>query len=162
MRARRDLAVLLSREALTQVRYGFNHGVDPWDERWPPSIRVIKGLGGGGTLVDRRRLIGAWTAGTPTERGFKVWPGENTEAPSVKFVKTHQYGATIRPKTKAALRFKPGGWRDKEWRTVKKVEIPARPILPLGPGGASLMPPRWERAFREKARELLRVYGVRE
>ncbi len=42
-----------------------------------------------------------------------------------KYAATHQFGATIRPKAKKALRFQMGG----RWFTKKSVTIPARPFL---------------------------------
>lgn len=44
----------------------------------------------------------------------------------------HQVGGTIRPKTAGALRFKIGD----RWIIAKKVEIPARPYLPVLESGA--------------------------
>lgn len=42
-----------------------------------------------------------------------------------KYAATHQFGATIRPKVKKALRFQMGG----RWFARSKVVIPARPFL---------------------------------
>lgn len=154
---RRDLITLLSRTALTEVRRGFETGTGPTGAAWPPSIRVQMGLGGGGTLVDQRRLMGTFRAGV-VETGFRLYPGMNTDWPSVRYIKTHQYGAVITPKRAKALRFKAGGWRDAEgatWRYAKRVEIPRRPMIPLDDAGNEYMPIRWERAFLDDAARVL-------
>lgn len=43
----------------------------------------------------------------------------------------HQFGRVIKPKSKPALRFQSGG----HWWTVKQVNMPARPMLPITPDG---------------------------
>lgn len=52
-----------------------------------------------------------------------------------KYALIHQLGGEIKPKTAKALKFQSGG----KWFTVKKVNIPARPYLPVRSSGL-LMP----------------------
>lgn len=58
---------------------------------------------------------------------FKVEGDTLTVGTNFEYAKTHQYGATIVPKEKPALKFMVNG----HWVSVKKVTIPARPLFPL-------------------------------
>lgn len=130
----------LGQAALNQIDQSFAGQVDPWDRPWKPSYRAE--ATGGQTLRKSARLQRSMTsraALTTSPAGFEV--GTN-----VQYAATHQYGATIRPKTKPLLRFKIG----KRWVSKNSVEIPARPFIP-----EPELSPRWERALEEAARAYL-------
>lgn len=146
---RQRVCAVMSVAALEQVRVGFEKGVDPADREWPQSIRVKEGLGGGGTLVDQRRLIGSFVTEAVSADGFRIVQGMNTGFPSVRYAYVHQYGATIRTKQATYLRYRPGGWRGKTWARTKSVTIPKRAMLPEG----GTLPPRWEQAMLTAANE---------
>ena len=61
----------------------------------------------------------------------------------------HQLGGVIEAKAGGALRFQAGG----KWFTAKKVTMPARPYLPVMPGGA-MMPAAAEEAMEAALGEL--------
>jgi phage virion morphogenesis protein len=99
----------------TQMR--FERGEAPDGSVWPASIRAT--LQGGQTLIDSARLMQSitWNADA---RGVEV--GTN-----VLHAAIHQFGGTIRPVTKKALRFRIGD----RWVMASEVTIPARPFLGL-------------------------------
>jgi phage gpG-like protein len=113
-----------------EVDESFSTAKDPWDRRWKPSRRAV--AQSGQTLTDTARLRRSFSYALQAD-GFTL--GTN-----VKYAGIHQYGGTIRPKGKKALRFKLG----KEFVTVKVVRLPARPFIP-----EPELSPRWERAFAE-------------
>jgi phage gpG-like protein len=143
----------LAEEARTQVAFGFQSGVDPYDRKWP-KLRSREGQ----PLRDTGRLMNS-VAGQPsmTATGFTISTG-------VKYAATHQYGATIKAKNpsynfggagsdgqdmvragKPMLRFRVGG-RKGRWVSKEKVEIPRRQFMPEGDVG-----PRWLAAFQSVA-----------
>jgi phage gpG-like protein len=65
----------------------------------------------------------------------------------------HQFGGIIKPKTKAALKFKWGPDKS-NWATVQQVRIPPRPFFPIigSPGNYKLT---------DKAQEKIRAAGER-
>ncbi|MBN8955726.1 MAG: phage virion morphogenesis protein [Rhizobiales bacterium] len=97
------------------TRMRFERGERPDGGVWPQSIRAR--LENGKTLIDSARLMQSitWQA---DDRGVEV--GTN-----VLYAAAHQLGATIRPVSKQALRFRIGD----HWITAKEVTIPARPFL---------------------------------
>lgn len=101
--------------ASTQMR--FERGVDPEGKAWPPSLRVL--LEGGRTVVDTGALVASITH-QASDAGVVV--GTN----SIKAA-SHQFGATIRPKTARALALSIGG-RDV---FAGEVTIPRRAFLGL-------------------------------
>jgi phage gpG-like protein len=135
------LAKNLGQAALNQIDESFAGQKDPWDRPWKPSARAE--ATGGQTLRKTARLQRSMTSQSALKtdpQGFEI--GTN-----VVYAATHQYGATITPQEKKALRFKAG----KRWVTVTKVKIPARPFMP-----EPELSPRWERAFEEAAEAYLR------
>lgn len=86
----------------------------PDGRAWKPNRR------GGVTLTDSGILADSWNA-RAAER-------ELTVGTPVPYAAVHQDGAVIVPKTGKALRFQWAGG----WATVKKVTIPARPMLGIG------------------------------
>ncbi|ADD28714.1 phage virion morphogenesis protein [Meiothermus ruber] len=130
------LAKNLGQAALNQIDESFAGQKDPWDRPWKPSARAE--ATGGQTLRKTARLQRSMTSKSALQtepEGFEV--GTN-----VVYAATHQYGATITPQQKKALRFKMG----QRWVQAQKVQIPARPFIP-----EPELSPRWERAFEEAA-----------
>lgn len=111
-------------EARRQVRLGFVQGRDPYGKRWAAVRRA-----GGMPLRETGRLAD-FTARLDAT-GFWVEPG----AP---YAATHQYGATIKPKTAKRLRFQVDG----ATYFARKVVIPQRMMVPEGDIG-----PIWATAF---------------
>jgi phage virion morphogenesis protein len=100
---------------VVSTQHRFEAGVSPEGSPWPPSIRAR--LGGGRTLIDTGRLMASLTH-IASDPGIEV--GTN-----VLYAAVHQLGATIKPKSAAALKFKIGD----RWATASQVTIPARPFL---------------------------------
>lgn len=99
----------------TQARFEAETG--PTGVPWKKSRRAA--TQGGKTLQDSRRLYASLTSRVVDRRTLEV--GTN-----VAYAAVHQFGATIRPKTKKRLVFRiPGGG----FRTAASVTIPARPFL---------------------------------
>ena len=105
----------------TRVQMGFHTGADPYGRPWKPLTSRQ-----GQPLRDTGRLMNSVTCQV---QGNTVVIGTN-----VKYAPPHQFGATIVPKTKPALKFMVNG----RWVSVKKVTIPARPMFPLNG-----LPPLW-------------------
>lgn len=99
----------------TGVRRRFETGEDPQGKPWVPSQRAIEK--GGRTLVDTGALLRSITSASDA---FSAVVGTN-----VVYAAIHQFGGTIRPKTKKALNT-PDGPR-------RAVNMPARPFLGFGP-----------------------------
>jgi phage gpG-like protein len=159
---RLDLAKNLAEEARTQVAFGFQRGVDPYDQPWPKLASRE-----GQPLRDTGRLLNS-VSGQPlvSEQGFRISTG-------VKYAATHQYGATIRAKNatvrfggagsdsqdtvtsgKPMLRFRVGGARPSKtgrWVSKEEVTIPRRQFMPEGSVGG-----RWLSAFEKVAELVLR------
>ncbi len=97
----------------------FDSETAPSGERWKPSLRAK--IEGGKTLSDRttlRHSIHSVAGSSDVEVGTNLI-----------YAGVHQFGATIRAKSEAGLRFRlPGGLG---YRRVMEVEIPARPFLGL-------------------------------
>lgn len=126
----------LGQAALNQIDESFAGQKDPWDRPWKPSRRAE--AVGGQTLRKSGRLQRSMTARSALKtdpQGFEV--GTN-----VRYAATHQYGATIVPKAKKALRFRVG----RAWVQTRRVVVPARPFIP-----EPQLSPRWEGAFEEAA-----------
>jgi phage gpG-like protein len=159
------LAKNLAEEARTQVVFGFQRSVDPYDQAWKP-LRSRQGQ----PLRDTGRLQNS-VAGQPhvTANGFTISTG-------VKYAATHQYGATIVAKNatmrfggagsagqdtvtsgKPMLRFRVGGRGKKgRWVSKEKVTIPRRQFMPEGVAGR-----RWTEALEKVADLVIRsLLGV--
>lgn len=96
------------------VRLGFAMGRDPYGRPWAP----LKSRGG-----QPLRNTGGMMNGI----SHRAARDEVEVGSSFKWAATHQFGATIRPVRARWLRFYVGGAAV----FAKKVEIPARPFLPL-------------------------------
>lgn len=93
----------------------FERGTGSDGNPWPQSIRVL--TQGGKTMQNTgflRRSLTHEVSGTGVSVGTNAI-----------YAAVHQFGATIRPKSKSALRFKIGN----RFVTKKQVTIPARPFL---------------------------------
>jgi phage gpG-like protein len=154
----RDRSVLrqvnqnIAEEALSLVQRGFQTTTNPYGQAWAPA-KYRAGV----VLSDKRRLRNSYTIGGVSPDGFRI--GTNA-----KYAKTHQYGATIVPKTAKMLAFqiqigtrvKRGGGKGsaiKGWIFAKKVVIPARQMMPEGS-----LPQTWSDAFVSTADEVLRTH----
>lgn len=95
----------------------FEDGRDPAGVPWKRSARAKRQAGQ--TLIDSGRLRSSITFRLPSATSLEV--GTN-----VVYAAVHQFGATIRPKAKKALRFNIPGVG---WRQAAEVKIPPRPFL---------------------------------
>jgi phage virion morphogenesis protein len=129
----RELAQVLAAEARELVDEGFATSTAPDGSSWDPLKQRA-----GQPLRDTGRLQRSYTSSV-TNRGFSI--GTNT-----RYAVTHQEGRTIVPVRAKMLRWSVGG----KTFTAKKVEIPARPMVPDGELG-----PKWTRAFKDAAREVI-------
>ena len=104
--------------ASTRQRFKTSTAPDgtPWKELSPKPLQRKKNKK---ILVESTELVGSIHH---EAQGDTVTIGTNAE-----YAAAHQFGATIRPKAKKALRFNMGG----KWFTKKSVTIPARPFLGL-------------------------------
>ena len=118
----------IGRALASRIRLCFKLGIDPWGSPWA-ALKIRRGQ----PLRDSGRLMRSITA-KPDSTGVTV--GTN-----VKYARTHQQGATIKPRSKPMLAFPgPGG----RMIFAKKVTIPARPFLPIRKGvDAVALPPEW-------------------
>ncbi|WJY18679.1 phage virion morphogenesis protein [Alteriqipengyuania flavescens] len=106
----------ISEEMLAQTRRRFDAEVAPSGVPWRKSKRAAEA--GGKTLQDKgflRRSLDRRSGATYAEVGVRP------NGPQETYAAIHQFGGTIRPKTKKALAF--GG------RVVASVTMPARPYL---------------------------------
>lgn len=151
-------------------KLGIDPWSNPWQKiKWrSPRVQMQKVKDAAGNVVDYKRKIGkdgkpiltkygrkqveANKAGTPGQplrdtgrlnRSIVANPDKTgvTIGTNVKYARTHQFGATIRPRAKKVLAFPgPNG----QMIFAKKVAIPARPFLPLKKGqNVVALPPAW-------------------
>lgn len=120
---------------LSNVQLGFKFGRSPWGDAWrKPLLRA------GQPLRDTGRLNRSITVDAT---GDGVTVGTN-----VLYAPVHQFGATIRAKNKPFLFFRtPNGFARK-----KQVVVPARPFLPIRPGGAVDLPASWQKSIVSRIR----------
>lgn len=106
----------------------FKLGIDPWGTPWA-KLRFRKGK----PLRDKGTLRASFSA--------KADATGVTVGTKLKYAPTHQFGAEIVPKNGKFLVFPgPGGRKI----FAKKVNVPARPFLPLRKGSQTLdLPPTW-------------------
>ena len=91
--------------------------VDPQGHTWKALDPLYAKTKRGGRIL---HASGRMLSLASRVEGDTVVIGTNAE-----YAAAHQFGATIRPKAKKALRFNMGG----KWFTKKSVTIPARPFL---------------------------------
>lgn len=135
---KKGLNMNLAQEAQALVAEGFRKQRDPEGRAWKPSIRAR--LEGGQTLSKTGRLRTAWAGRKAITRlNAKVFTLMNR----TKYAAIHQKGGLIKAKRAKYLRFKIGG----RFISRKQVRIPARPMIPRGPG----LPPLWRKGFERAA-----------
>ena len=110
---------------LYEVKKSFDNEQSPDGTKWKPSIRTQ--LTGGKTLFESGRLKNSIAVQV---NGNQIKIGS-----ALKYANIHQYGGTIRAKTKPMLRFKLANGK---WICKKEVVIPTRPFLGL-PSDASIL-----------------------
>ncbi len=111
---------------VSEVQQLFRASTAPDGTPWKPSRRAA--LAGGKTLVDRGHLRDSYTSEVTAE-GLSVGSGD-------KRARIHQHGGVIRPVSAPYLMFRGA---DDQFRRVKSVTMPARPVLPEGD-----LPPAWQ------------------
>lgn len=144
--AAEDLAPLhaaIGGALLSNVQLGFKFGRSPWGDAWRKPL-----LRNGQPLRDTGRLNRSITVDAT---GDGVTVGTN-----VLYAPVHQFGATIRAKNKPYLVFR--GGPNTFFRT-KQVVVPARPFLPIRPGGQVDLPPAWEASVMKRIRAHFGVEG---
>lgn len=130
----RELAKVLSEEALDLTSECFSQGTDPWGVKWLP-LRMRAGQ----PLRDTGRLQRSIATAVEAD-SFTV--GTN-----LIYAAVHQYGATIKPVRARLLSWVPRGSKLRFF--ARQVTIPARAYLPKG----SKLPPSWQAAFRAATEE---------
>ena len=120
--------------ALELVTEGFEEERDPYGRAWKPTIERP-----GQVLSDTGRLKNSWRVDVSRNLA--------TVSTNTEYAPTHQYGATIRPKMKKALRFRLG----KAWVTKRKVVVPQRRMIP----DDGDLPDAWRKAFEEEVDAVL-------
>lgn len=113
----------IGEELVSMVRFGFRLSQNPYGDKWEP-LKIREGK----PLQDTGNLQQSFHADAG---GDSVVIGTN-----VPYAATHQYGAVIVPKNKKMLAWKVG----EAWHFAKRVNIPARPMLPDEGGG---LPKTW-------------------
>jgi phage gpG-like protein len=123
----------------TRIQLGFRQGKSPKGTSWAP-LKVRKG---GQPLRNTGRLYGSIQVRRDGAGGIVV--GSNLKIPGSgnSLGAVHQFGMTIKPKTKPFLVF-PG--MGKALIFARQVTIPARPFMPLDAAGAVALPPSWEKS----------------
>ncbi len=104
---------------VTSAQMRFEAEAGPEGSPWPRSVRAM--LDGGKTLTDTARLRASLTH---VAHADSVEVGTN-----VLYAAIHQFGGTIRARTKRGLRFRPAGNGGDVVR--RSVTLPARPFLGL-------------------------------
>ena len=105
----------------SNIQSRFETGRGPDGDPWKPSMRALRE--GGQTLVRDGHLRDSYT--------HRVQGSEVAVGSQKIYAGVHQFGAVIRAKGGKALRFDLGGNIGEVF--VQKVEIPARPVLGIGP-----------------------------
>jgi phage virion morphogenesis protein len=135
----------VGRVIVNRIRLCFKLGIDPWGTPWA-ALKFRKGQ----PLRDTGRLQRSIVA-NPDKDGVTI--GTN-----VKYARTHQFGATITPKSAKRLVFPGAGG---QLIFAKKVTVPSRPFMPLKKDQQAVaLPPDWStdmtralRAYFKKAAE---------
>ena len=110
---RKPLFTRLGRALTSDAKMNFRRQHEPDGTSWKP-LKIRKGQ----ILSDTGRLKNSLT--------YKTGEDEVQVGTNVKYARTHQFGAIIKPKNKKFLKFKGAGGQD---IFAKKVEIPARKFL---------------------------------
>ncbi len=113
-----DMYQAIGEAMVTSTRQRFDDSAGPDGSPWPISLRAQ--FEGGKTLVDKAVLVGSITHIAAADQ---VEWGTNLD-----YAATHQFGATITPKSADALKFSIPGIG---FITSQSVTIPARPFIGL-------------------------------
>lgn len=113
---RQNLLAQIGTTGETQTQQRFQNQAGPDGTPWLQSLRAK--LVSGQTLIHTNRLASSFTS-SATDRAVE-W-GTN-----VIYAGIHQFGGTIKPKSKKALKFRGANGI---FHMVKQVEMPARPFL---------------------------------
>ena len=121
----------------TRIQLGFRQGKSPAGVPWKP-LKIRKGQ----PLRNTGRLYGSIQV---RRDGNAIQVGTNLKLPNNgnSLGAVHQFGMTIKPKTKPFLVFPGAG---KGLIFARQVTIPARQFMPLDAAGAVALPPSWEKA----------------
>lgn len=133
----RDALKPVGQALLEMVTYGFEQEKDPYGRKWKPQRTGRVGQ----TLSDTGRLKNSWRVVMDSQR-LQIHFLNPT-----RYAAIHQFGGTIRPKEKKALRFKLGD----AWVVARKVTIPQRMMVPT----AGIPPDTWGRTIREEVQYVL-------
>jgi len=130
----------IGRVLVNRIRLGFAQGRSPKGAPWAPLKSRL-----GQPLLDKgrlRRSISSRAGNGFVEVGTNLRVGNG----SASLGAVHQFGATVTPKKAKLLAFRIQG------RLVfaKKVEIPARPFMPMTPAGQIDMPPAWSKGILQE------------
>jgi phage gpG-like protein len=131
----------LAAEALTQVALGFREGRAPDGEAWAP-LKVRRGR----PLRDTGRLLNSFS--------YEILPTGFRIGTKTFYARVHQYGRVIVPRKAKLLRFPIGRGARKRYAFARKVNVPARPMVP----SEGRLTPLWARAFRRAALLVTRRY----
>lgn len=119
-----DLMDDIGRRLVTGIDQRFETETAPDGKPWKPSQRARET--GGQTLTDKGRLRDS--------NSHQAGPRSVAVGTNLIYAAVHQDGATIRPKSAKALKFRlPNG----AWVTTKAVTIPARPFIGISDGDAA-------------------------
>lgn len=127
---------VVGQKLTSKIQLGFRASATPWGAPWAPlKFRQGQPLRDTGRM---QRSINWRIGGTDAQPHVDV--GTKITAPGgASIAAVHQFGATIEPVHAKLLAFMAGG------RVIfaKKVVIPARPFMPIRPGGEMELPPTW-------------------
>lgn len=120
----RDLTPIMSQIGnviKNRIELSFEKQKSPFGEKWKQSYRAKKS--GGITLTSSARLRHSFSV--------KADSSSVTVGTNIIYARIHQFGGTIQPKNKKALRFKIGS----QWASKQSVTLPARPFMPIDANG---------------------------
>lgn len=147
------LYAAIGSQIANRIRLCFRMGIDPWGRPWLPikwraprsrddrtltrtgrgQVAANAGGSAGQPLRDTGRLARSITS--------KADAAGVTVGTNVRYARTHQFGATIKP-TKAKRLVFPGP--SGALIFAKKVTVPGRPFMPLRRGESTVaLPPAW-------------------
>lgn len=142
--AKRTALAAMGSAIANRIRMGFRLGQSPYGVPWRAPNPAF-GRGGGQPLRDTGRLSRSITSAVI---GNAAVVGTN-----VIYAKTHQFGATIRPRSAGALAIPLAGGGIV---LAQKVTIPARPFMPIS-GGDVVLPDSWRRSAFDALRRVMQL-----
>ena len=123
-------------EALRLVTMGFEKEKDPRGKAWAPFRRWhIKTKRFSGEVATRDGKLLQNSGLLKNSFRYVVGGRTVTVLTDIPYAGTHQFGATIKPKSGNLLSFKVGGPNGRRFRRfAKSVKVPARPMVPTDSG----------------------------